>query len=195
MLTVTPFSGFYDTLHSDSLEAAQESRLDDEGEPLAFRGSVKEVNWRRAHTAYARLYTRYLKDEINIPSLQFEEITFPKEYNFEKETLYCEVSLADAQRLLDGAPNLPALAKEVFTSRDGFFSFYSPDTTTWGTVDTWDCNQLGCLFQAWLNHNHPSSESGGERFCQWAEYEVMESARCNGLIDDIIQSALPPEFI
>lgn len=195
-LTTIVFSGFYDSLHSQALETALEQLFsDDQGEPTPEAEKAQEsLNWRQAQTEYAKTYTENLKDLTGL-DFKFESITYPREYNFESETLYANITEEAVKKLADetNTPNLRTLARERFTSRDGFASFYDPDIDTWPKdPTTWDHNQLGCLLQAWLDQGHPSSESG--RFCQWAELEVMEHARCNGVLENIVWQALPPDL-
>jgi hypothetical protein len=191
MLIALPFSGFYETLHAECLESALESTFtDEEGNPTLETAYLK-VSWKKAHEGYAKVYTLAMSELTGL-DFKFESITFPREYNFESETLYANVAEKAVQRLFatTNTPGLSTLARERFTSRDGFLSFYSPDLTNWPQdPTTWDHNQLGCLLQAYLDQEHPSSESG--RFCQWAELELLEHARCNGVIEGIVHAALP----
>ena len=79
---------------------------------------------------------------------------------------------------------LEATARDMFTSRDGFSSFYSPDVSEWGDVSEWDHNQIGCLIAAYVAQQNPD-------FDQYAEFDLMESARCNSGFDSWIGTNTP----
>lgn len=199
LLTTIPFSGFYETHHSDALDEALEYLFQDGDDeiPTKLQKAYEALNWRQAQTQYAKVYTQALKTLSGL-DFKFESITYPREYNFESETLFAFITPDSVQKIFDetDTPGLRTLARERFTSRAGFASFYDPDIDTWPQdPTTWDHNQLGCLLQAWLDQEHFSPESG--RFCQWAEWselEVMEHARCNGVLENIVWNALPPDL-
>jgi hypothetical protein len=193
-LTTVPFSGYYESLHSQALETALEQmHQDDQGNPTPdYEKAQESLNWRQARIEYAKVYTQDLADLAGI-SIEFESLQSPREYNFETDQIFANITEEDIQKLYTETRDLRTLARERFTSRDGFASFYSPDIDTWPKdPTTWDHNHLGCLLQAYLDQEHPSHESG--RFCQWAELEVVEHARCNGVLENIVWNALPPEL-
>lgn len=197
--TTVPFSGFYETLHSDCLETELEQLIDyddEEGLPEGWSKAgdhAEGIRWACAHRLYAEKYVEYLALELEL-SMEFEELWHPWEYNFETDTVLASISEEDVQKIYKDTPpdKLIQLAKDRFTSRDGFSSYYDPDINTWGALGSWDHHQIGTLLQAYLDQEKPSCESGSQRFCQWAECEIMESARCNGVIGDILWRAMKP---
>ena len=64
----------------------------------------------------------------------------------------------------------------MFTSRDGFSSFYSPDYTTWGELSELDHNQLYAILTAYIDSQ-----------C-WNDYEaaIAETMYCNGFVSSAI---------
>jgi hypothetical protein len=193
-----PFSGFYESVHSQALEDALQSLYqDDQGNPTPTHGYEKaqqSLDWHQAHQSYAKTYVKNLATSIDI-QLDFEQLTSPREYNFETDRIFANISHEAVEKLYNttDTPGLRILARERFTSRDGFISFYEPNIDDWPKdLKTWDCNQLGCLLQAYLDQEHFSSES--DRFCQYQELNIMEHARCNGVLENIVWSALPPDL-
>ena len=188
MLTTIPFSGFYYSLHDSALDDAIESIFSDDNgtaRPALVYKAQDATDWREVHNAYAAYYAAAFAAEFKLP-LQFESMKSPREYNFSTDVIYCTISAEDAAWLFDTCDKtlLAKIARETFTSRDGFMSFYKPDFTEWGDILTWDHNQLGVLVRAHVAEQNPD-------FDVWAEFELMENAHCNGDIDNWIFGSNP----
>lgn len=183
---VIPFAGFYNSLHDGEIDCALEQMLSDES-GSAYSGLVARfydrANFRSVHEDYAKAYAEAFADEFKI-KLEFKALVSPREYNFTTDRIFCEIDAVEVQRLFDGTcPNeLTRVAEEMFTSRDGFSSYYSPDWRSWGPPDTWDHNQLACLLQAWMV---------GLEFDEYAEINLMEDYRCNGHLDSALYNCNP----
>jgi hypothetical protein len=149
------------------------------------------VQWGLVHRAYARYYAQAFAHEFTLPSLQFESLQSPREYNFSTDRIFCEISADDVDKMLDTVllVDLVAMVRELFTSRDGFISFYSPDLKEWGLSSTWDHNQVGALLLVYVEHI--SGESWGSSN---QEYDLMESAQCNGYFEEWLSDSNPTEF-
>lgn len=183
MLTTIPFSGFYYTVHDSALDSALESIFSDDSGDARHALVCKAyaaADWRTVQNNYAAEYAAAFAAEFKLP-LQFESMESPREYNFSTDIIYCTVSAENAAWLFDTCDRTlrAKVARETFTSRDGFASFYDPDFTEWGDILTWDHNQLGVLVRAHVAEQNPDFDS-------WAEFELMESAQCNGDIDNWI---------
>ena len=188
MLTTIPFSGFYYSLHDSDLDSALESIFSDDSgtaRPELVCKAHDAADWRMVQNNYAAEYAAAFAREFNLP-LQFESMKSPREYNFSTDIIYCAIGADDAAWLFDTCDKtlLDKIARETFTSRDGFASFYDPDFTEWGDLLTWDPNQLGVLIRAHVTEQNPD-------FDQWAEFDLMENARCNGAIDNWIFKSNP----
>lgn len=188
MRTTIQFSGFYCSLHDGALDSALESIFsDDSGDKRdsILYAAQDATDWRLVYQKYAAAYSAAFAAEFNLP-LQFESMKSPKEYNFSTDIIYCTISDDEAAWLFDTCDTtlLAKIARETFTSRDGFASFYDPDFTGWGDVLTWDHNQLGTLIRAHVADQNPD-------FDAWAEVELMESAQCNGLLENWIFESNP----
>ena len=184
MLTTIPFVGFYESEHNVALNDALEqifSDLDTGCEinhELVWRASDL-CDWGEVRKEYAKEYSERVAQAFNIPSLKFESLNSPREYNFTTDRIFCTISEDDVRRILSlvDSAALAALVRDTFTSRDGFISYYSPDVAEWGSVANWDHNQSGTLIQAYINQTD-------SRFAEaWEEYALMEDYRCNGHLE------------
>lgn len=190
MITSIPFSGFYCTLHEDSLDRAVEQMFSDRDTGCnPYTGLIDRAQWDcRWHGVmqdYAKEYAEQFAREFGI-EMAFESMQSPKFYNFTTDRIFCTIDEAEVNRLLKDTPEdvLTKTAAEMFTSRDGFSSFYSPDVSEWGEIDRWDHNQIGCLVAAYVNSKEPD-------FDQYAEYRLMEDAECNGDVWEWISTNTP----
>lgn len=107
---------------------------------------------------------------------------------------YCSFHDDNIDRALDSmfsdrATNkaaLAELARERFTSRDGFISFYDPDVKNWGAFNTWDVNQYGLLLAAYAQQENYTGD-----FDQYAEHSLTEDFSGNGWLDNWLCDACP----
>ena len=96
--------------------------------------------------------------------MTFEEMTSPREYNFETDRLFVTMPLYILERIrkqVDPAI-LAAAFKERFTSYDGFISHYA-NTVPDKPLAEWDHNETGTLLRAAL----------GAEWDDWPIYESM----------------------
>lgn len=188
MLTTIPFSGFYCTPHESALDDAVEQMFSTDG-CVINHGLVDrtqfECRWQGVMQAYAKEYAEQFSREFDIP-LEFDSMESPKYYNFTTDRIFCRVPLDVCTRLESELPHnaLADQARDMFTSRDGFISFYSADIDEWGDIAEWDHNQIGCLITAYVAHKNPD-------FDQYAEYALMDDAQCNGNVWGWIESGTP----
>lgn len=183
-----PFSGFYGTWHDDEFDNTLEMMFDPEGcgadyaAPLAAR-FWETIDWRAAQTAYAREYVEQFAHALGFKFCEFEEMVSPREYNFTTDRMFAKFDSAELAALFKDPEirkETDKVAAEMFTSRSGFSSFYSPDVESWGDLEEWDYNQIGALLRAAANVRL----ADGEEFDQEKEFDLMENARCNGRIDE-----------
>jgi hypothetical protein len=187
MLSTIPFSGFYDSLHSDAIDQAEQYLFTDRdtgcerNEGLEMR-LYYSCNYSAVQLEYAKEYAERFGLEFEI-KLQFESMESPREYNFSTDQIYVTISESEVHRLyaLCDSQALAELAKQQFTSRSGFISFYSPCIADWGAVATWDHNQVGTLLEC----------IAGTDFDCWGEFELMDSALGNSAIESWIIDNTP----
>ena len=182
-----PFAGFYESKWSEGVDNEEEEyakQLATEHDvPL---DKVNELLWRHTkfHYAYREVAEKYalaFSAFINVP-MTYKDMTSPREYNFETDRVFVEVAYKDmlllARRV--GRNALRKAAKDMFTSRDGFASFYSPDIARWGPLRTWDHNQLHCLLCAAVGVDDEEDWS-------WSIYEDFS---CNGAFSNAFHGAV-----
>ena len=179
MLTTVPFSGFYNSFHDACLDDTLGSMFSDRETGChpnkdLLDAAYDAVRWGHVHHQYAETYCKAFAHEFGI-SLSFDSLVSPREYNFETDRIFATIDEDEVRRLFGEVDpdDLTAIAKERFTSCDGFISFYDPNWRNWGDVLEWDCNQVGTLLQALV----------GDEFDQWAEFSLMSSAYENGRME------------
>lgn len=96
------------------------------------------------------------------PAMKFDSVTSPREYNFETDRVFAQISASWACGMLavssyNKHAELNRVILERFTSRSGFISNYSNDIKSWlaRPVTEWDSNELGTLFIAFLSIKAP----------------------------------------
>ena len=180
MIIAIPFSGFYESIHSDNIEThLYNSEFTDHATGCTNNDRLIElaqesINWRALYTDYAKEYVKQFNHEFNL-NLVFDELKRPLEYNFTTDQIYCDISPIETHKLFENtkAEFIDKHARAMFTSRSGFISFYNNDWRTWGQVFTWDHNQLYCLLLAWLEAD--------QGITNWYETEAY-------LMDDYLSS-------
>lgn len=181
-----PFSGFYDSMWSSEVDSEEERYFEHLKEEHSLTdddmGELHEWMWRHAqyrlsYLHIAQEYVSPFQDFINEGlglniKLAYKDMSSPKFYNFETDKIVVEISYEDAIKLARrvGRNALRKAAKDMFTSRSGFISFYSNDPAEWGRLRGWDWNNMYCLFQA-------AVDVIGEEDYEWPIYDAMS---CNG---------------
>lgn len=186
-----PFSGFYESMHSDAVDDClglseneyYESKRETENnvpkekreyptyEELEARYDA--IDWQQAHEDYSRAYVVEFSKLIKI-SLSFVVLTSPREYNFTTDRIFVRAPLP-ALISLYGKTDNEALTKKVedrFTSRDGFSSFYNNDLAQWEAegLQNFDHNQWETVIETYLE------QTEGENW----ELDIMDTVRGNG---------------
>lgn len=193
-----PFSGFYESKWSRG--------CDDEGEQIAEQLAeehslkkdeiaeliYKEAKYREAYEYVAEKYVGYFENWLNSElglniKLTFNRMTSPREYNFETDDIHVNISYEDAIKLARrvGRNALRKAAKELFTSRDGFISFYRNDPAEWGRLRGWDENHLYAVFTA-------AVDVIGEDDWEWGLVEVMSG---NGVFSTAFDRAFDSDAV
>lgn len=189
-----PFSGFYESWHDVEFDTAIEMMFNSGGYLSSEQYGALQlrfwetIDWHAAQTAYASDYVSNFAAELGLKSVEFEEMVSPREYNFTTDRLFAKFDADELRALFaraDVREMLDKVAADMFTSRSGFMSYYSPDVASWGAdVSEWDANQRGALVHAAAN----VIIADGEEFDQEKECDLMESDRGNGAIDEYLWS-------
>ncbi|WP_420431496.1 hypothetical protein [Candidatus Poriferisocius sp.] len=199
-----PFDGFYQSISDSAIDDIAYGFLDTEeqGEPNwdLVNHCCHGFNWGAAQEAWCEAYLYNLKmfieHECPTPvhqaegwdeSFRFAGIDSPQFYNFTTDRLFANVAWPVVRRIYSNtkAESLTGCAKEMFTSRSGFCSFYDPDWTEWDKLKEWDHNQLGCLFRAFLyDHGWDMQEALSDLYD--ASYELgIEDAVLDGATSEV----------
>jgi hypothetical protein len=191
-LCVLPFSGFYNSSHGEAIDNQEEQMFSfDDGE---VHGFLYEHYWK--HMDHGELYKKYAKSYVEAISelteleLEFDGLSSPREYNFTTDRIFASISRKSLAKVIRAVRGewLKMMAKEMFTSRSGFISYYSPDVSEWGRVEDWDHNQILCALRAYFEYlNYGSSvlleDQALDRICE------------GGALDELIYSSAPAESI
>lgn len=187
---VLPFAGFYETLHDSEYDCSLERMFDREGSSPEYASKLQArffdtIDWHAAQIEYAKAYADNFKSAIGLTLCEFEEMNSPREYNFTTDRIFVKFALCELQALFaraDIREELDSVSADMFTSRSGFMSYYSPDVESWGDLDEWDANHFGALVKAAAN----VIIADGREFDQSQEFDLMESSVCNGEIEEWI---------
>lgn len=180
---VIPFAGFYYSDHDAEFDRALEMMVSDESgchpvHPDITMRLFDRIDWRMAHVSYARQFALDWCEHFGIKGAEFEELNSPREYNFTTDRIFVRIPESEIARI--HAETAPAVlcdvAREEFTSRSGFFSFYSNDPESWGELAEWDHNQRYALLIAYARQREPEFE----------EFSLCEDYSGNGMIDNWI---------
>ena len=195
-----PFDGFYDSIYSSEIDHQADSWAENEADdrehehPEHLRldqNELAEIIWRvqRIGPAYQMITRAYVDafeqeaiEYLGFPlGLKFEEMTSPREYNFETDRLFAEISETAVRKMFfmskaDGHKTLATTIKRRFTSCDGFISHYRNDIRVWWEkpLRQWDHNELGTLLIACF-------EIAGMKDDSDFRYAVFESVMYNDL--------------
>lgn len=156
-----PFSGFYESIHDDNITRMLESGFNynhETGEDQEVPEAVWEadVDYGAIHNEYCREFVKMFGEEFNL-DLEFIEMTSPREYNFSTDSIFCKVPKEQIDKIrkeVEQHEDWAEYIKERFTSRSGFWSFYSNDSTNeeW-TKDVLDECQYRVVLEFWLEKN------------------------------------------
>ena len=188
--TTIPFTGFDESIHSYQFDYEQEQLIDyfseltgyDMPECLVDLVWDAEIDW----STYAKEYAENFLTECDLIG-DYETLLSPREYNFTTDRIFIDLSEASVFKLLwqCDVEVMDKVAKERFTSYDGFRSHYSSAWRDWGTLGDWDHNQIAALLMAWFKTVKPGiydNEYEGVN-----EYEVMADVESNGFIDECME--------
>ena len=214
-----PFEGFYHSSHDDIINDVMENEVyylkEDLGVDEKLVDSLDQkqlgaIDWRKVYIEYSKEYVEQLEYKINeliaqesaletkfIFKLEFEELNSPREYNFTTDRIFCKFDVGAIQYMYESVdtPKLREKITERFTSRSGFISFYPNTLEQWNAdVKTWDANQLGVLLEVFIELLI-ECETIPDINEYLGAYNLMEDARGNGVIDEIVWGNATPEFM
>lgn len=139
------FRGFYGSIfeHFDT-----ESEVEHINETRRENGLLNDIsdndvdwNWtdyyKECAKAVANVVCDFLKSEGFVSDIEFIRIVSPKYYNFENDSILCEVEISNENHakiieyINSNRDEFSAYISDRFTSRSGFISLYTNDTGEW----------------------------------------------------------------
>ena len=190
LFSVTDYSKAYDLIARDYVEAYDAWLAEKFGINFAAK---RKVFSHVGDVAGFRMWS-YRQDTCKI---QFEEMTSPREYNFETDRLFVTMPLYILAKIRKavGETSLAAAFKERFTSRSGFSSFYAPSIPD-KPLSEWDHNEAGTILRAmefddWELYESLSSEAGHQAWesaVDWTKFETECSEKRAELLTEWIES-------
>lgn len=150
-----PFSGFYGSWHDQLIDDAEEQLFQgDSGDidhPGLYEMFYTHLPYSVVHERYVRQFVAELAESIGIP-LEFEEMTSPREYNFQTDRLFAKVNRSDLAKMLRAVrgSRLNSEIRERFTSRSGFISSYPNHISCWPRIANWDHNHVGTVLACYV---------------------------------------------
>ena len=158
-----PFSGWQGSDHQSALDYAASMAFQDPDGDLyedLYDRAAPYIDWQHTRARYARDYAACFLEESKIRGGSFAAVSSPVFYNFETDRLFANIPLCELLRLaktMDPA-EMDTVCNRLFTSYDGFVSFYSPDWRKWGATEHYDHNQAYAVMLAWwASHNDANS--------------------------------------
>ena len=137
MKTYLPFTDFYLVdFEIDTIQGIEEREI--------------EIDYKKVAEEIAKQYSSFVSDFFGF-TLSFDRVYFPREYNFDKEEIICDVNIKDIKNLLKDSEVYKVFEKiayEELKPRSGFIPFYSYNPQAWGKVDKWNKAQIELLLRA-----------------------------------------------
>jgi hypothetical protein len=184
MIVQIPFMGFCESIHDNAINDYIDNQCFTDYETgMTNNDNLSQrlydsLNWRDLFIDYAKEYAEHFAHEFKI-KLNFESLSSPREYNFTTDRIFCEISESELKRLYDLTDKaiFKKTALDMFTSRDGFCSFYDNDISTWGALSEYDHNQYYCLLMAYLE------TIGAHDDYEWS---IVENMSCDGFMSEAV---------
>lgn len=178
-----PFSGFYESWHDERIdetirdaftydtESGEDRELTNEESDAIYSA---DVDWSATRVEYCKEYVGCFANEFGL-TLEYDGLQSPKEYNFTTDRVFAIAERSEfntkIRQVVEALPNWPAYIRERFTSRDGFWSFYSADSKDeqW-TRDTLDECQYEVMLQFYIDN---LTETDPHNNAAWNEREYF----------------------
>jgi len=160
MIVAFPFEGFYETFHSDRMfdEISQvlfgkyweETKNDDE-----IERAYDYARENKAEIAYCRQYVSSVCKMYGLTTVEFDEMTSPKEYNFRTDRIFAAMDKDEMKRVLSGLDmeKLAKRVKEKHSSREGFWSWVESDLAKWN-LEELDHNQAETVLEEYFDEKY-----------------------------------------
>lgn len=186
-----PFSGFYESIHDSEIDRAIEDGFNYDLEkqkevPVPDDIWAADINYKAIEREYCEAFVNAFADRFGL-TLTFDEMRSPREYNFSTDRLFCKIprdEINTIRKKVEAHPDYQKLIKERFTSRDGFWSFYSSDykNEEW-TRETLDECQYEVIIRFWLDNISDDVGSEGWRMEEYYLTNDFEMSNWDSVIE------------
>lgn len=184
MIIQIPFQGFYGSIHEDTFDQQVWSGLFTDSSGCVNNEGLSDAavfNWATIYEQYAKQFAEYVAHEYKL-ELVFESLTSPREYNFETDRIFCEISEASVMHMWHRTKRgvLQKYITDYCTTRSGFTSFYSNELEDWPhTPFNYDHNQLYVLMMAYLDTEYDISQGNYDDI-------ILERLSSNGVVCSLL---------
>ena len=186
----------YDAPLLDAVKSAIEK------DAAGFNSRLIDAFWRHEKTflslkddineCWVVTFFEELKDQTGVdlaPNLKSLKMTSPREYNFETDSLFCDVDLAALKSLIKKyRDEIEAHVKVTLAPRDGFWPFYPNTIEAWpADVTEWGPARLGLALEA------VDLLLGVSDYTEWETHEYITANNSSDFdcdIDDLYREAL-----
>jgi hypothetical protein len=141
------FTGFYGSIWDDISFYGEDEYYNLPNDKIFY----DFVDWQKYYKKIAKEMCNEVENLLSdfVNEIKFESIVSPKYYNFENDSINCEIVFFKEKifaYLLDNSEAFESYLKENYTSRDGFISSYSNKTSDWQDFYN-DSHKLGSVLQ------------------------------------------------
>jgi hypothetical protein len=158
-----PFQGFYESIHDMNIDDAvadacsydaceDKDNFDGydeltEEEQNTAEDNVNRFNYKPVFLEYARKHCELFAEEYDLPSLKFDELIQPREYNFSTDVIVATIKLEELEALCAtfDIKEFANYIEDILAPRSGFAPFYSNDLSDWDDFEDWDDVQYGIV--------------------------------------------------
>lgn len=164
VLVQIPFHGFYESIHDAAILDAvvdhvayskfEESIMDLEQEQANIvddwiYDNIHKETYDKIKNEYVKKFVEEFGHEYDLDSIEFSDMTSPREYNYETDRIFAKVDLAEMNTLANHVDmkGFVEWVKDRLEPHDGFIPYYSNDISDWGLLKDWDHNQFGLLLE------------------------------------------------
>jgi hypothetical protein len=133
------FGGFYHSIHDDLVDSFVDRNHDfDSEQEQEIDDHYGTIDFKKTYVNYSQKYLQelksFLKDNQVEVNLEFVKLESPKEYNFKTDVIIVKISNEDQAKVIkfikkDFNQELLEYVKDVTTSYDGYWAFYSYEQT------------------------------------------------------------------
>jgi hypothetical protein len=161
--TTIPFSGLYESFHSDNIERKfVYGDLSEEEQDKQRDG----IDWKKERLLYCKAYVEAFNECFGF-NLKFKDMSSPAYYNYTTDRIFVKIRREDYEKLKAEIDDIAMeeYVKDRFTSYDGFSSHYSNCWDDWlDQKEEFDHNQIGSLIACFVR-----TKFGGKYGNDWEE--------------------------